>query len=183
MLNIGFWNVHGLNDFKCEDEDFHSYVNCYDIIGLAETLNDSPGNLPDFTIPFTIKPNKRKRKGRPSGGLAVYCKPYISKGISEVQKSKFSIWLKLNKDVLGLSKTTFLCFCYIKPYSSKEESELIFSKLNNEILKFQNQGETLICGDFNARTSGLLDYVINDDFKDNFTDCPLPFDYPQQMCQ
>jgi hypothetical protein len=39
MLNIGFWNVHGLNKHKSEDEDFLSYVNSYDIVGFAETSN------------------------------------------------------------------------------------------------------------------------------------------------
>jgi len=61
MLNVGYWNTHGLNDHKIEDDDFQSYVNSYDILGLAETLNDSPGNLPEFTSPFVVKPTKRKR--------------------------------------------------------------------------------------------------------------------------
>jgi hypothetical protein len=58
---------------------FLSYVNRYDIVGFAETLNDTPRNLPNFPPPLTIKATKRKRRGRPSGGIAVYCKPYIGK--------------------------------------------------------------------------------------------------------
>ena len=50
MFNIGFWNVHGLNEHKSEDEDFLSYVNRYDIVGFAETLNDTPKNLPNFPL-------------------------------------------------------------------------------------------------------------------------------------
>jgi hypothetical protein len=65
MLNIGFWNVHGLNKHKSEDEDFLSYVNSYDIVGFAETLNDTPRNLPNFPHPLIIKATKRKRRGRP----------------------------------------------------------------------------------------------------------------------
>ena len=56
MFNIGFWNVHGLNEHnKSVDEDFLSYVNRYDIVGFAETLNDTPRNLPNFSPPLIIK--------------------------------------------------------------------------------------------------------------------------------
>jgi len=98
-------------------------LNSYDIVAFAETLNDSPRNLPEFTSPFFTKPTKRKRRGRssggiakptkskrrgrPSGGIAVYCKHSIRRGVTEVQKSNFSIWFKLDKTLLGLSKTTF----------------------------------------------------------------------------
>ena len=177
MLNIGFWNVHGLNDQKLDDEDFQSCVNSFDIIGFAETLGESPGNLPEYISPFVIKAKKRKRRGRPSGGIAVYCKPNISKSISILQKSSFSIWLKLEKSTFGLSKPIFLCFCYIKPYISKDESELIFTKLQTEILKFKEQGEILVCGDFNARTSGLSDFIQNDEINVNINECPVPSDY------
>jgi hypothetical protein len=170
-----------ISDHKREDDDFQSYVNSYDIVAFAETLNDSPGNPPEFTSLYFTKPTKRKRHGRPSGGIAVYCKPSIRRGVTEVQISNFSIWLKLDKTLLGLSKTTFLGICYIKPYSTKEESELIFTKLQSEILKFKEQGELLICGDFNARTSGLNDYIQNDEINDHIAECPLPSDYPTDI--
>ena len=95
----------------------------------------------------------------------MYCKPGIRKAITHIQSSTFSIWLKLDKYTLGLQKTIFLCFCYIKPYQNKEESELIFNRLQSEILKFKQEGEVLISGDFNARTGGLQDFVANDDIK------------------
>ena len=177
MFNIGFWNVHGLNEHKSEDEDFLSYVNRYDIVGFAETLNDTPRNLPSFPPPLIIKATKRKRRGRPSGGIAVYCKPYIGKNVTVVQRSSFSIWLKLDKITFGLKKTTYLCFCYIKPCYSKVELELVFSKLHDEILKFKEQGEILLCGDLNARTSGLKDFIPNDDNNDNINECPLGSHY------
>ena len=54
---------------------------------------------------------------------------------------------------------------------------MIFSELQNEALKFNKKCEVLICGDFNARTRGLQDFILNDDVKENFVDCPLPNDY------
>jgi hypothetical protein len=55
MFNIGFWNVHGLNEHK------------------SENLNDTSRNLHNFSPPLIIKATKRKRLGRPFGGIAVYC--------------------------------------------------------------------------------------------------------------
>ena len=53
----------------------------------------------------------------------------------------------------------------------------MFSKLHDEILKFKEQGEILLCGDLNARTSGLKDFIPNDDNNDNINECPVPSDY------
>jgi hypothetical protein len=54
------------------DVDFINYVNKFDIVGFVETLvSDSPGNLPEYSLPFTVKPSKRKRRGRPSGDITV----------------------------------------------------------------------------------------------------------------
>ncbi|CAG2241076.1 unnamed protein product [Mytilus edulis] len=60
---------------------------------------------------------------------------------------------------------------------NKDDSELIFTQLQNEIMQFKHQGEILICGDFNARTGGLQDYIQNDDGNENFIDCPVPINY------
>jgi len=38
---------------------------------------------------------------------------------------------------------------------NKDDSELIFTQIENEISQFCNKGEVLICGDFNARTGGF----------------------------
>lgn len=83
-LNIGFWNVHGLNTSKVNDNDFLSYVHSYNVIGFVETLSsESPGNLPEFSTPFVVKPSKTKKKGRASGGISVYCKPHIKKRLKK----------------------------------------------------------------------------------------------------
>ena len=93
----------GLNEHKSDDNDFLFYIDSYDIVGFAETLNDTPRNLPNFPAPLIIKATKRKRRGRPSGGIAVYCKPYIGKHVKVVQRSAFSICLKIDKIIFGLN--------------------------------------------------------------------------------
>jgi hypothetical protein len=51
---------------------------------------------------------------------------------------------------------------------NKDDSELIFTQIENEISQFCNKGEVLICGDFNVRTGGLQYLIQNDDTNDNF---------------
>ena len=112
-LNIGFWNTHGLSNQKINDVDFINYVNKFDIVGFVETLvSDSPGNLPEYSLPFTVKPSRRKRRGRSSGGIVVYYKPHIQKGVKEVLRSNFSIWLKLDRQILGLANTILNLFSH-----------------------------------------------------------------------
>jgi hypothetical protein len=60
---------------------------------------------------------------------------------------------------------------------NKDDSELIFTQIENEISQFCNKGEVLICGDFNARKGGLQDFIQNDDMNDNFNECPVPPNY------
>jgi hypothetical protein len=77
-LNIGLWNVQGLNNGKLNDPDFVSYVDSFDVISFVEILkSESPGGLPGFSTPFVVKPSRRKGRGRPSGGIAIYIKPHI----------------------------------------------------------------------------------------------------------
>jgi hypothetical protein len=60
---------------------------------------------------------------------------------------------------------------------NKDDSELIFIQIENEISQFCNKGEVLLCGDFNARTWELQDFIQNDDMNDNFNECPVPPNY------
>lgn len=38
-------------------------------------------------------------------------------------------------------------------------------------------GEILLCGDFNARTSNLIDFIQDDDNNENINECPIPSNY------
>jgi uncharacterized protein YciI len=68
----------------------------------------------------------------------------------------------------SIKKPVFVCFCYIKPYQNKDTSEEIYSELENEITHFHSEGELLICGDFNARTGGLSDFIQHGILQDKF---------------
>jgi hypothetical protein len=87
------FNLSFINQ-KINDVDFINYVNKLDIVGFVETLvSDSPGNLLEYSLPFTVRPSRRKRRGRSSGGIVVYCKPHIQKGVKKVLTSNFCLKL------------------------------------------------------------------------------------------
>ena len=50
----------------------------------------------------------------------------------------------------------------------------IFNQLEHEITEYMKEGEVLLCGDFNARTGGLTDYLSLDEIGQTFSDCPIP---------
>lgn len=67
LMDIAYWNIHGLNEEKFEVDLFISSVCKYDIICFSETMvGGSPGNLPGFSSPFIVKPTKKRKRGRPS---------------------------------------------------------------------------------------------------------------------
>lgn len=139
-MDIAYWNIHGLNEEKFEDDLFISSVCKYDIICFSETMvGGSPGNLPGFSSPFIVKPTKKRKRGRPSGGMLIYTKPIIRQGTSEIKQTHFSAWLKFDRNHFNFKKNIFLCFIYIKPYQNKELSELTFTTLENDIAFFSSQ--------------------------------------------
>ena len=187
MMNIAYWNVHGFGQSKYEENDdfFNDLHNKYDVVCLAETMQDAPRNLLGFETPFVLKAKKNKKKGRKSGGLMVFMKQGIYKFATKTKETDDLLWLKIENVKIPNCKneTMYLCFCYLKPYQTKETSELTYSKLANDISYFQTRGEVLVSGDFNARTGNLYDYILHDTINDTIPDCPLPPTYlPDHVC-
>jgi len=62
-MNIAYWNIHGLNEDKLEDDFLVSSVCKYDIVCFSETmLISSPGHLTGFSSPYIVKPTKNKKE-------------------------------------------------------------------------------------------------------------------------
>ena len=70
------------------------------------------------------------------------------------------IWIKLQNK----QKYIFICFCYMPPQGStiscNRTSE--WGSLEREIVKFSLDGNLIICGDLNARTGTMCDYIESD---------------------
>ena len=91
------------------------------------------------------------------------------------------IWLHLSTEYFNIINDYHLCLCYNVPAGSTREVMVdtnIFDRVTLHIVKLKSISDGdckfLICGDFNAMTGDLKDYVSDDDSRHIY---PLPEDY------
>lgn len=76
------------------------------------------------------------------------------------------IWIQINNttDNQCASNKIFCCFCYMPPADSTVHSYegSLWTSFEQEVLKYSMKGEIIICGDMNARTGTICDFVPND---------------------
>ena len=162
-LTVSSWNINALGD-KCRDDFFISCLNS-DINILLETWKgtDAQINLSNFNVIQKCR-KKSKRSRRFSGGIIIFYKSKLHKGIVEltnISTSKNRIWLKMEKDFFGFKKDLYLCACYIPPFNSPFYDD-DFIKLENEIIQLSDKGDIALIGDLNARTANRLDFIDNE---------------------
>ncbi len=65
---------------------------------------------------------------------------------------------------MGATPDLFVCMGYVAPVDSKHENEFLFQNMAANIIEVQTlRGIVLLGGDFNARTSTLLDTINTSD--------------------
>ena len=125
-LNYGFWNINGFKSKiignKLKHKNFlQKFENC-DVVGLAEThvhkLIIEKLSIPGFSrIRYCTRDASSKGKG--SGGLALFCKPHISKYITPMSRSNPDvIWVMISKELCGID--IYLGTVYLSPTGNKE---------------------------------------------------------------
>ena len=169
-LKISCWNINGYSHKgynKYNDPQFLKNLTQHDIVCLLEThcnLKDSL-TLTDYKAVHLIRP-KTKNTRKPSGGISIFVKTRISKGIKFLShENNDYIWLQLQKDFFGLSEDIYICFLYFSPEYSTYTQALeydLFDILEKEIIKYQKHGKILLGGDFNARVGTEYDFISQD---------------------
>ena len=167
---ISHLNVYGSLEAKLECPDFVNDFFMYDIVFFSETWSNKNSilKLNGFVKPVCKHRPRKQNARRDSGGLCIFLKPNVAKGISEVDWDEFEdgIVLKLDKTFFGFVQDIFLVCTYIRPSTSSRNVTNVdldqFDMLTDKISELIPKGEVIICGDFNSRTSGLLDL---DDFE------------------
>ena len=186
-LKFTCWNVNGLhrrgeNYCKLDDKDLIVELTKYDIVGLVEThsMPDETPSLPDFKC-FTASraPNSNARK--PSGGISVYIKKDLAKGITYNERSgDHAIWLRLKKEAFNTHKDIYVGIAYLPPENSpysKVNGVDVLDILEEDILLLSAKGNIVLMGDVNGRTGKDLDFIAHDS-----TDyIPIGDDFPY-MC-
>ena len=67
--------------------------------------------------------------------------------------------LCLNKHFFNFKDDIYLCIAYVPPASSKYSIDILES-IENDILEYSKKGDTVLCGDLNARTNSENDFYF-----------------------
>ena len=184
-LNFTFRNIGGYNSRilgnKLSCPDFLTTIKDCDVIGLVEThvhtavLNDLA--IPGFNlIHYSNKERNSKSKTAP-GGIALFCKENVSSDIIPIKReNKDVIWVKINKNLVGLTNDIYLGTVYHTPSGKKKEITEMYEALTGDVEFFHRKGHVLLQGDFNAHTNLIPDFIEHDQLiEDTLTEENLPF--------
>ena len=168
-LTICAWNLNGLFS-KCStkqgDPAFRKCITEADIVGLVETHGDDSSliSLPGYSVHQVNRPQHYKAT-KSTGGLAILIRLELRKGISIVPNPSIQ-WIRLNKQFFKQDKDLYIAFVHIPPCNStytQKADEDPFDALQKDVDCFSRKGKIVICGDQNARTGTLPDFVPHDD--------------------
>lgn len=170
-LKMGVWNVGGLISKqlnKTTDPKFLEQIDKFDILFLVEThlgYEHIISKIGPFYCHLICRPIT-KANNRYFGGLAVLCKHEIRPYIKILKNTNPNYqWVKLEKQFFGFNDDLFVCCVYDPPETSSYTKGLdhgILEIVEKDISYYQNYGNILLCGDFNARASAEIDYIQND---------------------
>ena len=190
-LNFVMVNVQGLSG-KCgnklETDELREIFKNNDVVLFTETWGNDYTKLDvrDFTHVALNKTEIKANSKRASGGISIYIKDSLIKYGKDIElvAKRFDddiIWLHLSTEYFNIINDYHLCLCYNVPAGSTRQVMVgtnIFDRLTEHIVKLKSISDEdckfLVCGDFNARTDDLQDYVSDDDSRHIY---PLPEDY------
>ena len=156
-----YWNIHGISSKilgnKNEDPEFLKIISDFDIVCLSELHTSKIISLPGFHLKKQ-KFRRKKHKGpKIGGGIAVFINHKLANNFRIIKNNhEDSIWIKS----IGDDKTIF-GFYYCSPeYGDSNFFEIV----NGAINKLNNEENTLIFGDFNARTKTECENIVHDKY-------------------
>ena len=163
-LALMSWNIQdckGDGSDKFQNSDFIKILKQGDIICLQETKKQ-------IKVEGYISYNSN-RKGSRSGGVCVMAENRLRKGVSLVHcnESDDILAVKLDRNFFKFEFDLYLVCFYISPpnssYAKKipDYTENTFAALNTVCARLRQKGEVAMCGDSNARTGTIPDYVTS----------------------
>ena len=170
FLKSAVWNIEGLSLDKMTDSHFIHSVQKFHIVSFVETWLydlDHRTNIPDFCLIDKTTRIKHRNVRRNSGGISVFAKNTITKGIKQLPKNHPDIlWIKLDHTFFKISRNIFIETVYISPENSNYYAggiEPVYERLFADTVRYSNLGHVMVQGDFNGYTSTKPDYITFDD--------------------
>ena len=167
QLSVISWNIHGKNSMN--DYSFQ-YLSEYDIISLVETWTDCDSSVPviDGYDVYFIHGQRRSRRGRNPGGIAVYVRNTLRQCVKCICKTDFGVYLKIYKAYFTDLEHDIIFPCVYIPcesstfYDIRNEKNGI-NEMFDELIDIMSQNDyVILMGDLNARTAEAPDYIIDD---------------------
>ena len=173
-LRIGSLNIEGGLHIKAETSDIQNIVKDHDIFIFLETWLERHHSCPAISG-YSVFRSERKRHvkaKRNSGGLAIYYKQNLAKGIVKMkQSSQDIIWLQLQKHFFGLETDIYLCAAYIVPDSSPFAADRdVYEDIIKDIEHFTTMGNVALIGDLNSRLGISQERHYGVDYNDHVPD-------------
>ena len=163
-LSLLSLNVCGLKG-KSLSVDFTEKCQKYDILCTCETrcddvdMNNVKADMDTLGFDVIYK-NRHSFSRYKAGGLMIAVnKKYKLQWKPFYLKSDVFISVILDKTVLGLDRHLIISSVYIPPCNSRYANVEHFSEIDDFLLEHSIDNAHLLCGDFNAHTGTLADYV------------------------
>ena len=155
----------GYITISCVKNICESFLNKFDLTSLCETWSENNNifELDGYVYLYIYRTYKHPSAKRGSGGIGIYSKSNIYRKGVELYRSKSDAiaWVKLKKTSFGYNKDILLGIVYLPPENSTSNTVDAFTIFYEELSSLPHNVDTLICGDFNSRTSNLPDYFEN----------------------
>ena len=152
-----------------------------DLVLLTETWSHDAQTLdvPDFTLFSAHRLENNVNAKRYSGGIIAYVRSsLVDQNTLQKSESDDLLFLKFPPKCTGYPSDLLICSCYVLPENSARQpliNQSVFERITSSLAELQCSPDSYvcICGDFNARTKELPDYV-EESLSDHL---PLPDDY------
>ena len=176
-LKVGSWNINGvfkrLNGFrynKLQNEYCVRLLQSHHIFGIIETHHLANEihelHVSGYNCFNTCRPKSMQISSKVSGGLAVYVRDDIRRGVQKLSKGgSENICLKLNKEFFSTINDIYLVFSYCGPSNSQviRRARLdVYDDLSQLLSEWANMGDLLVTGDFNTRVGQMFDYITEE---------------------
>lgn len=186
-LKIIAWNIRGLVETvdglranKLQIPEIIKELSKYDIVFLQETHlheNSDEFVLPGFSKPIHYYRQKRGKAWKASGGISVLIKEELRQHVRCLPKSNSDlVWLEFKADN-DENDTLYIASTYIPPENSsygRDHTGAIWDRLQSDVDYYATRGKIIVCGDLNARTGSLEDFITMDRVSNHYH---LPPDY------
>ena len=168
-FNVMSLNVNGMFAEKLESESgLKKFIEKYDCVFVSETWTNKYSNIDiEGYVKYCKHRKRRKHAKRDSGGLVVYFKENLDKGVEELDwDNEDGMCFKLDRNVFGMKEDLFILTVYMRSSTSTREcvNEDIdcYEKLEEQIACVSDLGAVLIMGDMNARTGEKTEGVVEE---------------------